>query len=108
MTRLPPIAAERLSIRINDTIVECEAGASVASVLLSQDFYLFSLHPADHSPRGAFCMMGACQACRVLIDNRWRQACQVRVAEGMRVQLELTGDHYPSTLADESWSLQIK
>jgi len=108
MTRLPQIAAERLSIRINDTNVECEAGASVASVLLSRDLYLFSLHPADHSPRGAFCMMGACQACRVRIDNRWRQACQVRVAEGMCVQLEMTGDDYPSIPADESRSLQIK
>ena len=81
------VTEERLSILIDGEIVECERGASVASVLLAQGHYAFSLHPVNSVPRGPFCMMGACQSCRVLIDNRWRLACQLEVRQGLCVHL---------------------
>jgi len=81
-----PSASSKLSILIDDHAVACEAGASVASVLLEHGYYSFSGHPIDQSNRGPFCMMGACQACLVFIDGRWRQACQVVVYQGMHVQ----------------------
>ena len=36
--------------------------------------------------RAAFCGMGICQECRVLIDDRRRLACQTLCVEGMAVQ----------------------
>ncbi|MFK7860969.1 MAG: (2Fe-2S)-binding protein [Granulosicoccus sp.] len=79
-------ALPNVSILIDNCPVECEEGASVASVLLANGQYALSEHPIDQSPQGPFCMMGACQACRVLIDGRWRQACQVLVYPGLHVQ----------------------
>ena len=36
--------------------------------------------------RAAFCGMGICQECRVLIDGQRRLACQTLCVEGMAVQ----------------------
>ncbi|MFK8081697.1 MAG: (2Fe-2S)-binding protein [Granulosicoccus sp.] len=77
----------RVSIYIDDALFQCEAGSTVASVLLTNDVYTFSTHPVDQSPRGAFCMMGACQACRILVDEHWQQACQCAVSDGMKIRL---------------------
>ena len=87
MKNPPENQEERISILIDDQVVECERGASVASVLLAQGHYTFSLHPVNSVARGPFCMMGACQSCRVLIDGRWRLACQIVVRQDLRVQL---------------------
>ena len=78
---------DRISILIDGHIVECERGASVAGVLLAQGHYAFSLHPMNSAARGPFCMLGACQSCRVLIDGRWKLACQFVVRQGLSVQL---------------------
>ncbi|MFK7997742.1 MAG: (2Fe-2S)-binding protein [Granulosicoccus sp.] len=80
-------ASPTLSILIDSRRVDCEEGASVARVLLENGHYAFSKHQVDQTPSGPFCMMGACQACRVTIDGRWRLACQVVVYHGLQVQL---------------------
>ena len=39
-------------------------------------------------PRAAFCGMGICHECRVLIDGQRRLACQTVCVAGMAVQTE--------------------
>lgn len=38
------------------------------------------------APRAAFCGMGVCQECRVLVNGQRRLACQTLCAPGMVVQ----------------------
>jgi len=58
-----------------------EPGATEATVL--GPFFV------DGAPRAPYCMMGVCFECLVTIDGVGsRQACLVRVAEGMRVEIQ--------------------
>jgi predicted molibdopterin-dependent oxidoreductase YjgC len=62
-------------------------GDSVAAALLAAGERVLRTTPARGTPRGPFCMMGACFDCLVEIDGvSNRQACMVEVAEGMEVR----------------------
>ena len=79
--------ATSIYITIDGCKVACEQGQTVASVLLMQKLYLFRFSPNARTPRGPFCMMGACQECAIQIDGSIRRACQAEVRDGMRVKL---------------------
>lgn len=79
-------------IRVDGLLLSCQSGTSVAGALLAHGIYRLRRSPAARTPRGPFCMMGACQECAVLIDGRLAQACQVEVGEGMEVELRGAGD----------------
>jgi sarcosine oxidase subunit alpha len=60
---------------------------SVAGALMLAGVRDFRDTPVSGSPRGPFCLMGSCFDCLVDIDGvANRQACMVRVVEGMRVR----------------------
>jgi predicted molibdopterin-dependent oxidoreductase YjgC len=80
---------ERLEIRltVDGAPLSCAAGQTVATALLANSRYLLRLSPNAQTPRGAFCMMGACQECAIHIDGGLRRACQTEVRDGMRIEL---------------------
>jgi predicted molibdopterin-dependent oxidoreductase YjgC len=62
-------------------------GETVAAALLAASRRAFRRTQRRGEPRGLFCGMGVCFDCLVCVDGRVNvRACQVPVAEGMRVQ----------------------
>lgn len=91
-----PRASAPLRIRLDGQQVSVAADSSVAAALAAR--------PPGNSRvsisgerRAAFCGMGACHECRVLIDGHLRLACQTRCREGMRVDTILEHGHDASS-----------
>ena len=54
------------------------AGGGVAATRVS---------PVSGTPRGPFCMMGACFECVVSVDGHTERACMTEVRDGMCVEM---------------------
>ena len=52
----------------------------------SQQPVVLRINRDDGGPRGAFCFMGVCQECIVLIDGRQTEACRTLVHDGLVVE----------------------
>lgn len=66
------------------------SGDTVAAALLAAGVLATRSHPVTKMPRAPFCMMGVCFDCLVEIDGvPNKQACQVRLADGMDVKLQV-------------------
>lgn len=76
---------EIVTIRLDGRPVQGSAGASVASLLLAAGVQTLRRSPRDGAPRGAFCLMGVCQECVLLVDGVLRQACLVPARDGLDV-----------------------
>ncbi|MGI3903611.1 MAG: (2Fe-2S)-binding protein [Janthinobacterium lividum] len=61
------------------------AGESVAAALLATGLPLLRRSPREGAPRGAFCWMGICQECTVVIDGHRRPACRTPVTQNLTV-----------------------
>lgn len=88
--RLPESAAGRapaVPVTIDGVPVTARVGESVAALLLVSGRLECRRTPARGTPRGPYCLMGACFDCLVTIDGRPNvQACLVAVASGMRIE----------------------
>lgn len=60
-------------------------GESVAAALLAAGIPMLRRSPKDDAPRGAFCWMGICQECTVVVGGHRRPACRTPVTEGLTV-----------------------
>ncbi|MGH1427198.1 MAG: (2Fe-2S)-binding protein [Arenicella sp.] len=78
-------ASESISFTFDNNQLSAESGMTVASALLKAGFLSFRLTPVSQSPRGPFCMMGACYDCLIKVDGVTVQACLTLVEEGMVV-----------------------
>jgi predicted molibdopterin-dependent oxidoreductase YjgC len=79
--------AAHVTVTIDGREVQVPAGESVAAAALTHGLLPFRTSAVSGAPRAPYCMMGACFDCLVEIDGTPnRQACQVRVAEGMAVR----------------------
>lgn len=78
-------AGTTVTILLDGAPVRGPAGASVASLLLGAGVQTLRRSPRAGAPRGAFCLMGVCQECVVLVDGVLRQACLVAARDGLRV-----------------------
>ncbi|MEM6946319.1 MAG: (2Fe-2S)-binding protein [Pseudomonadota bacterium] len=66
--------------------IRAAPGDSIAVALLAAGVDFFRHTPRSGAPRGPWCMMGACFDCLVVVDDvPNRQACQITVADGMKV-----------------------
>lgn len=62
-------------------------GDSVAAALLGAGVRVFRSTPVNGAERSAFCMIGACFDCLVVIDGTGsRQACLAPLREGMAIE----------------------
>lgn len=77
---------ETLALIVDGRALRASRGQTVASALLAAGIVAFRRSPSG-GPRGAFCMMGACQECAILIGGRIARACQTEAVDGMRVSL---------------------
>ena len=73
-------------ILVDGDPVPCFAGETVAAALLADGRRQFRRSPRAGGPRGAFCLMGACQECAIRIDGRVEPACMVQVRDGLVVE----------------------
>jgi sarcosine oxidase subunit alpha len=88
--RLPDAEAATVSLTIDGKSVDARAGDTVAAAMLAAGYDHCRTTPVSGTPRGPYCLMGACFECLVTIDGFGnRQGCLVPVREGMRVELQL-------------------
>lgn len=74
-------------ITVDGTATTVPADVPLAASLWAVGIRWLRLSPRLNGPRGAFCFMGTCQECIVLVDGARAQACQTRVRAGMVVTL---------------------
>jgi predicted molibdopterin-dependent oxidoreductase YjgC len=87
-------------IWFNDRSMHLPGGRSVAAALLTAGVSRFRATPVGASPRGPYCMMGACFDCLVEIDGvPSRQSCMVTVRDGMRVRSQEGARELPPVVA---------
>ena len=67
--------------------VEAEEGDTVATALLAAGVGATRTSAVSGAARGAYCMMGVCFDCLVMIDGAPnRQGCMTEIREGMRIE----------------------
>jgi D-hydroxyproline dehydrogenase subunit gamma len=76
-----------VDITVDGAVMRLPRGAMLATALASAGIRQLRRSPRSDAPRGAFCFMGACQECVILVDGALRQACMTPVAADMAVQL---------------------
>ena len=77
--------SERVTFTFDGMPVEGHSGESLVSALLRAGHLSLRLAPNDNAPRGAFCCMGLCQECAVVIHGQVVEACCTGVAAGLVV-----------------------
>ncbi len=87
--RLPQPEHSTLSLSIDGKEIAARCGDSVAATLLAAGILACRSTPISGAPRAPYCMMGVCFECLVTIDGMGsRQACLVRVRDGMRIETQ--------------------
>ena len=82
-------AAPTVTLTVDGKPVAARAGDSVAAALLAAGILACRTTPVGEAPRAPYCLMGVCFDCLVAIDGQGsRQACLVRVRDGMRVETQ--------------------
>ena len=81
-----------MRIIVDGVPVAAVPGQSVAAALMAAGMLHLRDSPRDGAPRGAFCLMGICQECVVVIDGTTAAACQVPVRDAIAVTLDRTGE----------------
>ena len=85
--RLGEKSTETVTVDIEGRRVSVPAGESVAAAGLASGLGHTRTTPVSGKPRAPYCMMGVCFDCLMEIDGQPnRQACMVRVEEGMRIR----------------------
>ena len=97
--RTEPGAARKTRITIDGAPVVAASDDSVAAAVLAAGHITTRHAPVSGAARAPYCMMGVCFECLMTIDGQPnRQACMVRVADGMAIETgagraRLTHDH---------------
>jgi len=87
--RLPDSDPTPVTLSIDGEPVRARATDSVAAVLLAAGRVSCRTTALSGVARAPYCMMGVCFDCLVTIDGEGnRQACLVRVRDGMRVETQ--------------------
>ena len=87
--RQPDDARRVVRFTFDGREIEAREGDSVAAALLAAGISTCRTTPVSDAPRAPYCMMGVCFDCLVAIDGIGnRQACLVRVREGMAVAMQ--------------------
>ena len=80
--RLDEASGDTVELTFEGEPVTARAGETVAAALLAAGHISGRQTPVSGSPRGPYCMMGACFDCLVVINGVTEQACMIRVAAG--------------------------
>lgn len=91
MIRLSPDRSDQITrsevvtFSFDGAPVEGHAGEPLIAALLRAGQTSLRDAPRDTAPRGAFCCMGLCQECLVMIDGQRVEACRAIVAADLVV-----------------------
>ncbi len=91
MIRLVPdhsdliVRAPRVNFTFDGLSIAAHSGETVLSALIRSGILHVRDAPQDGAPRGAFCCMGLCQECLVLVDGRRIEGCRQVVSDGLSV-----------------------
>ena len=77
--------APEVTFTFDDAVVSAHAGESLAAALIRSGHMHLRDAPEDGAPRGAFCLMGLCQECVLLLDGARVEGCRTIVQDGMAV-----------------------
>lgn len=79
-----------LTISIDGHTINVREGETVAVAVMLMDQSRFRSSVLSGSARAPYCLMGACFECLLTINGvKNRQACMIKVAEGMVVERQL-------------------
>ena len=85
-----PPTGPQVTLVVDGQPLRVPAGISVAAALLSGGVHRFRRTPVAGTPRGPWCLMGACFDCLVTIDGvRDLQACLTTVRHDMHIVLQI-------------------
>jgi D-hydroxyproline dehydrogenase subunit gamma len=88
--RLPDDPRAAVTIELDGEPLTARAGDTVAAAMLTAGVGHTRTTPVGGKPRLPYCMMGVCFDCLMEIDGMPnRQACLVRVRDGMKVRRQL-------------------
>ena len=88
--RLPSARAAPVMLEFEGRQVTGQEGDSVAALILASAGVPHRATPVSGAPRAAYCMMGVCFDCLMVIDGVGnQQACQVPARSGMRVERQI-------------------
>ena len=77
----------KVEIIVNDKKIEAYEGECLAVVLFVNKIKKLRSSPKNKQSRGMFCLMGSCQECVVLINDKKVISCNVFIEEGMKVKV---------------------
>ena len=85
--RIDPLAERppAVTITVDGKPLMAYPGESLAAALRAAGVYQLRRSPRTQQSRGAFCYMGMCQECLVLVDNKRMLACQTPVQAHLAV-----------------------
>jgi sarcosine oxidase subunit alpha len=87
--RLPPDRGDTVMVIIEGEPFAARASDTVAAAMLASGVDHCRTTAVSGERRAPYCMMGVCFDCLVTIDGVGnRQACLVKVREGMRVEVQ--------------------
>jgi predicted molibdopterin-dependent oxidoreductase YjgC len=79
-----------LTVWFDGRAIRARTGDSVAVALLGAGITATRTTPVSGSPRGPYCMMGACFDCLAEVDGRPNvQTCMTTARDGMRVSRQI-------------------
>lgn len=88
--RLHDDARPAVTIHLDGEAIPAREGDTVAAAMLAAGIDQTRTTPVSGAPRLPFCMMGVCFDCLMEIDGLPnRQACMVRVRDGMQVRRQV-------------------
>ncbi|MGK0149628.1 (2Fe-2S)-binding protein [Pseudomonas putida] len=76
----------QVSIEFEGRRIQAIEGETLLSALLGDGIETFQRNPKSGTYRGPFCLMGACQDCRVLVDGKVTLSCLTSIRQGLSVQ----------------------
>lgn len=85
-SRLRAIRPAEVQFTVDGATLSAPEGEMLAVALAASGLWRLRQSPHRGEPRGAFCFMGVCQECAILIDGVIRQACLTPVRAGLRVE----------------------
>ena len=91
MIRLVPdqsaqiLRTEKVEFNFDGEAIWGYAGESLAAALIRSRRLHFRDAPEGAGPRGAFCLMGLCQECVVVLEGQTVESCRIEVQPGITV-----------------------
>ena len=84
----------RVTIQVDGQPVAAHEGEMLAAAMMAAGIFRLRRSPTAGTPRGAFCLMGVCQECLVLVGGELRQSCMASVTAGLEI-VTVTGAGEP-------------